>query len=339
MQWSNTLKPLSRGENLSRDQAYEAMVEVMAGRATPAQIAAFIVALRIKGETTDELTGLVQAMREASIRVSIDRPVLDIVGTGGDGFGTFNISTTAAFIAAGAGCTVAKHGNRSASSQCGSADVLEALGMVIDLEPAHTVELIEREHFGFFYARTYHPAMRHAGPVRSELGIPTVFNYLGPLTNPATAEHLALGVSDAAMAEKMVGVLANLGAQRALVFYGDDGLDELSTTGPSTIYDLAAGEVIRSVFDPTEAGLPRAAIADLLGGDPNVNAEILRNILAGEPGPRRDIAVLNAAAGIAAAGQADSIESAIPLAQVSIDSGAARTVLERVVIASQELAG
>ncbi len=210
---------------------------------------------------------------------------------------------------------------------------------MIDLEPAHTVELIEREHFGFFYARTYHPAMRHAGPVRSELGIPTVFNYLGPLTNPATAEHLALGVSDAAMAEKMVGVLANLGAQRALVFYGDDGLDELSTTGPSTIYDLAAGEVTRSVFDPTEFGLPRAAIADLLGGDPNENAEILRNILAGEPGPRRDIAVLNAAAGIAAAGQADSIESAIPLAQVSIDSGAARTVLERVVIASQELAG
>lgn len=337
MQWSNTLKPLSRGDDLTREQAFEAMTEVMAGRATPAQIAAFIVALRIKGETTDELTGLVEAMREASIRVTIDRPVLDIVGTGGDGIGTFNISTTAAFIAAGAGCTVAKHGNRSASSQCGSADVLEALGMVIDLEPARTVELIEQEGFGFFYARTYHPAMRHAGPVRSELGIPTVFNYLGPLTNPATAEHLALGVSDAAMAEKMVGVLANLGAQRALVFYGDDGLDELSTTGPSTIYDLAGGSVTRSVIDPADVGLERAAIEDLLGGDPGENVKILRRILDGELGPRRDIAVLNAAAGIAAAGRAESIRSAIPIAQDSIDSGAAQAVLDRVVEASKEL--
>ncbi len=337
MQWSATLKPLSQGGDLTREQAYEAMTEIMAGRATPAQIAAFIVALRIKGETTEELTGLVEAMREASVRVTVDRPVLDIVGTGGDGFGTFNISTTAAFIAAGAGCTVAKHGNRSASSKCGSADVLEALGVVIDLDPAATVQLVQEHGFGFFYARTYHPAMRHAGPVRSELGIPTVFNFLGPLTNPATAEHLALGVADASMAERMVGVLAHLGATRAFVFHGDDGLDELSTTGPSTIYELRDGIVERSTFDPADHGFAQARLDDLVGGDVAENVGILRRVLAGEPGLQRDIAVLNAAAGIAAAGRAESIADAIPTAEGSIDSGAAAQVLEKVVRASQDL--
>ncbi len=337
MQWSATLKPLSQGGDLTREQTFEAMTEIMAGRATPAQIAAFIVAIRIKGETTEELTGLVEAMREASVRVTVDRPVLDIVGTGGDGFGTFNISTTAAFIAAGAGCTVAKHGNRSASSKCGSADVLEALGVVIDLAPAATVQLVQEHGFGFFYARTYHPAMRHAGPVRSELGIPTVFNFLGPLTNPATAEHLALGVADSSMAERMVEVLDNLGAARAFVFHGDDGLDELSTTGPSTIYELRDGTIERSTFDPADHGLAQASLDDLVGGDVAENVGILRRVLAGEPGPQRDIAVLNAAAGIAAAGRAESIAEAIPTAEGSIDSGAAAQVLEKVVRASQDL--
>lgn len=337
MQWSATLKPLSQGRDLTRDQTYQAMTEIMAGRATPAQIAAFIVAIRIKGETTEELTGLVEAMREASVRVTVDRPVLDIVGTGGDGFGTFNISTTAAFIAAGAGCTVAKHGNRSASSKCGSADVLEALGVVIDLDPAGTVQLVQEYGFGFFYARTYHPAMRHAGPVRSELGIPTVFNFLGPLTNPATAEYLALGVADASMAERMIGVLANLGATRAFVFHGDDGLDELSTTGPSTIYELSDGTIERFTFDPADHGLAQAKLDDLVGGDVAENVGILRRVLAGEPGPQRDIAVLNAAAGIAAAGRAASIAEAIPTAEASIDSGAAGQVLEKVIRVSQDL--
>lgn len=339
MQWSSTLKPLSDGGDLTREQTHRAMTEIMAGRATPAQIAAFIVAIRIKGETTEELTGLVEAMREASIRVAVDRPVLDIVGTGGDGFGTFNISTTASFIAAGAGCAVAKHGNRSASSRCGSADVLEALGVIIDLSPAHTVQLVQEEGFGFFYARTYHPAMRHAGPVRSELGIPTVFNFLGPLTNPATAEYLALGVADPTMTERMIGVLANLGAQRAFVFHGDDGLDELSTTGPSIVYALADGTITGSEFDPADYGLARARTEDLIGGDVGENVAILRSVLAGEKGPKRDIAVLNAAAGIAATGRVASIGEAIPLAETSIDSGAARNVLERVVTVSQELDG
>ena len=337
MQWSSTLKPLSEGADLTRDQAHRAMTEIMSGRATPAQIAAFIVAIRIKGETTDELTGLVEAMREASIRVTIDRPVLDIVGTGGDGFGTFNISTTASFIAAGAGCTVAKHGNRSASSKCGSADVLEALGMVIDLEPAMTVQLIEQEGFGFFFARNYHPAMRHAGPVRSELGIPTVFNFLGPMTNPATAQHLALGVADPQMAEKMIGVLANLGAVRAFAFHGDDGLDELSTIGPSTLFEFNGGVIRKSTFEPADHGLKRAKLEDLVGGDAAENVTILRSVLAGEAGPRRDIAVLNAAVGIAAAGKAPSIADGIPLAEASIDSGAAEKVLQRVVTLSQEM--
>lgn len=338
MDWPPVLKLLSQRQDLSRDQAHDAMTAVMSGTATPAQIAAFIVALRIKGESTEELTGLVAAMREASIRVSIDRPVLDIVGTGGDGFGTFNISTCASLIAAGAGCAVAKHGNRSASSKCGSADVLEALGMVIDLAPDQTVKLIEEAGFGFFFARTYHPAMRHAGPVRSQLGIPTVFNFLGPLTNPATARHLALGTSDGQMAEKMVGVVANLGAEIAFVCHGDDGLDELSTTGPSTVHRYHDGETTVSRFDPKDFGIATSTMEDLVGGDAEENAALLIGVLDGEKGPRRDIAVVNAAMGIAATGRTATVGEAIPIAAEAIDSGAARNVLDEVVRISQGLA-
>lgn len=338
-EWTSALVPLSQGQDLSRALAEAAMTEIMLGRATSAQIAAFIVALRIKGESIDEMTGLVAAMREASVKVDVGVPVLDIVGTGGDRSGTFNISTTAAFIAAGAGAKVAKHGNRSASSQCGSADVLEALGVVLDLDPEATATLVRDEGFGFFFARNYHPAMRFAGPVRSELKIPTVFNFLGPLTNPAGAKHSAIGVSDSLMASKMIGVLANLGSVSAFVFHGEDGLDELTTTGPSQIYRLRNNEITQAEFTPEDFGVPRAQMADLQGGGVEENVDILRSILSGQQGPKRDIAVVNAAAGIVAAGLADGFSQGVAVANEAIDSGAAETALTNVVRRSQEFVG
>lgn len=337
--WSNVLEVLARGDDLPRDVAHAAMSRIMGGSATAAQIAAFIVALRIKGETLEEMTGLVAAMREASVRVDVGVDVVDIVGTGGDRSGTFNISTTAAFVAAGAGAKVAKHGNRSASSQCGSADVLEGLGMRIDLAPETTVAMIVEEGFGFFFARSYHPAMRHAGPVRSELGIPTVFNFLGPLTNPAGARHQAIGVSDPAMAEKMVGVLRNLGSESAFVFYGEDGLDELTTTGPSYIYRLKDGEITHAEWTPEDFGVDRARMEDLLGGDVLTNVAITRSVLSGEAGPKRDIVVVNASAGLVAAGLASGFAEGVAMAKHAIDSGAAAAVLDHVVARSQAAGG
>ena len=253
----------------------------MAGRATPAQIAALIVSLRIKGETVEEMTGLVEAMRAAAVAVDVGLPVVDTAGTGGDRSGTFNISTAAALVTAGAGVTVAKHGNRSASSRCGSADVLEGLGMVIDLPPEATVQLIRETGFGYLHAPLYHPAMRHAGPVRRELGIPTVFNFLGPLANPAGARRQALGVADAEMAERMVGALQLLGSEYAFVFYGEDGLDELTTTGTSFIYRLKDGEITHAEFTPEDFRVARAELADLAGGDVEENVRIIREVLAG----------------------------------------------------------
>jgi anthranilate phosphoribosyltransferase len=338
MHWPDVLSTLASGSDLTQAEAKEAMAAVMAGEATPSQIAAFIVALRIKGETVEEMTGLVESMREAAVRVDVGVPVVDVVGTGGDRSGTFNISTTAAFIAAGAGCTVAKHGNRSASSKCGSADVLEALGIVIDLEPEATVELIRETGFGFFYAPRYHPAMRHAGPVRKELGIPTVFNFLGPLANPAGATRMAVGVSDHKMAERMVGVLARLGAEYAFVVYGEDGLDEVTTTGPTFIYRLRDGEITHAEFTPEDFGVPRSQLGDLLGGDAVENTAITRDILGGVGGPKRDIAVVNAAAAIVAAGLAPGFVEAVEQAREAIDSGRAAEVLENVVERSRELA-
>lgn len=336
--WPAVLMPLSRGEALTREAAHAAMSEIMAGSASPAQIAAFIVALRMKGETTEEMTGLVAAMREASVKVDIGAEVVDIVGTGGDRSGTFNVSTTAAFVAAGAGAKVAKHGNRSASSQCGSADVLEGLGVVIDLAPEDTATLVREEGFGFFFARSYHPAMRHAGPVRSELGIPTVFNFLGPLTNPATARHMAIGVSDPAMAANMIGVLRNLGCESAFVFFGEDGLDELTTTGPSYIYRLKDGEITHAEFTPEDFGVARSSPADLLGGDVATNVAITRSVLSGDPGPKADIVVVNASAGLVAAGLADGFVDGVALARQSIESGEAARVLSRVAERSRQMA-
>ncbi|HJR90958.1 MAG TPA: anthranilate phosphoribosyltransferase [Acidimicrobiia bacterium] len=339
MEWPVVLDILTAGRDLTRHEARDAMTEVMEGRADPAQVAAFVVALRMKGESVEEMIGLVEALRTAAVPVPLDDPggLVDIVGTGGDRSHTFNISTTAAVIAAGAGARVAKHGNRAASSKCGSADVLEGLGMAIDLEPAAMASLVREERFGFFFAPLYHPAMRHAGPVRQALGIPTVFNVLGPLANPARARRYALGVADQGMAERMIEVLANLGAESAFVVHGEDGLDEVTTTGPTYILRLRDGEVTHAEFTPEDFGVPRSRAEDLLGGDVDRNVEIVRAVLAGEHGPHRDAAVINAAVGIVAAGVAEGFGEGVAAARSAIDSGAAAAVLERVVERSQAL--
>jgi anthranilate phosphoribosyltransferase len=327
--WPAVLDRLISGSDLSRDEAYSVMNEIMEGNASESQIAGFLVALRVKGETSEEMTGLVDAMVDASVTVDVGEPVVDSVGTGGDGFGTFNISTTAAFIAAGVGVKVAKHGNRAASSKTGSADVLEALGFDLEMAPDDTVAMIREVGFGFLFAPRYHPAMRHAGPVRSSLGIRTVFNFLGPLTNPAGAKLMSVGTADRRMASLMIEVLKNRGAERAFVFYGEDGLDELTTTGPSFIYRLRNGEVTTAEFTPEDFGVRRAGIDDLKGGSAAENVEILLGILDGVPGPKRDIAVVNAAPAIVVAGLADGFVEAVDLANESIDSGGARAVLDR----------
>ncbi len=340
MDWSHVLELLTSGRGLTRQQAREAMTEIVEGRADPANIAAFVVALRMKGETHEEMTGLVEGLKEAAVPVPIEDPadLVDIVGTGGDRSFTFNISTTAAFIAAGAGASVAKHGNRAASSRCGSADVLEGLGMVIDLEPADMARLIIEERFGFFYAPRYHPGFRHAGPIRKALGIPTVFNFLGPLANPVGVRRYALGVSDQRMAERMIRVLSLLGAESAFVVHGEDGLDEVTTSGPTYIYRLRDGEITHAQFTPEDFGIRRSKLADLAGGDVADNVRILRGILEGEKGPRRDAAIVNAAVGLVAAGIAEGFVEGVEVATESVDSGAAAEVLERVVKRSQELA-
>ena len=315
------------------------MTEVMSGRATPAQIAGLIVSLRLKGETVEEMSGLVEAMRSAAVTANLGRDdAVDIVGTGGDRSGTFNISTTASFIAAGAGVPIAKHGNRSMSSKCGSADVLEAMGVVIDLPVEKNEQLFADTGYAFFLAPVYHPAMRFAGPVRRELGIATVFNFLGPLSNPAGTKHYAIGVSDGRMAERMIRVLDTLGSERAFVFYGEDGLDELTLSGPSNIWRLVNGEVSHAWYSPEDFGVSPAPISAVLGGDVEENVAITRGVLSGTPGPKRDIAVINAAAGIVASGATDDFEDAATKAAQAIDSGAALHVLESVVARSRELA-
>ena len=331
MNWSEILGKLTAGENLSRSEARAALDDIMSGRATPAQTSAFLVSLRVKGETTEEMAGLVETMRAVGVRVSIGEPVVDTAGTGGDRSGTFNISTTAALIAAGAGAKVAKHGNRSASSKCGSADVLEALGVGIELDPEHTAEMVREVGFGFFFAPRYHPAMKYVVPIRQQLGIPTVFNFLGPLTNPAGATRQLIGVYDSRMAERMISVLLRLGTERALVIHADDGLDEVSVSGPTRGFQLADGEVTPVVFTPEDFGVDPADVSELVGGDADTNAAILRSVLAGETGPRRDAAVANAAATLLVAGLAETPAEGARSAARSIDSGAAAAVLDKVV--------
>ncbi|MDE0132847.1 MAG: anthranilate phosphoribosyltransferase [bacterium] len=331
MNWSEVLGKLTAGENLSRSEARAALDDIMGGQATPAQTSAFLVSLRIKGETTEEMAGLVETMRAVGVRVSIGEPVVDTAGTGGDRSGTFNISTTAALIAAGAGAKVAKHGNRSASSKCGSADVLEALGVGIELDPEQTAEMVTEAGFGFFFAPRYHPAMKYVVPIRQQLAIPTVFNFLGPLTNPAGATRQLIGVYDSKMAKRMIGVLSRLGTERALVVHADDGLDEVSVSGPTRGFNLADGEVTPVVLTPEDFGVDRADVSELIGGDAETNAAILRSVLAGETGPRRDAAVANAAATLMVAGLAQTPAEGALSAARSIDSGAAGAVLDRVI--------
>ena len=338
MDWPAILGKTASGTDLSRDEARDAMSEIMAGAATPAQISALIVSLRMKGETVDEMTGLVEAIKTAAVPVPIeDDGLVDVVGTGGDRSGTFNISTTAAVIAAGAGVRIAKHGNRSSSSKCGSADVLEALGVTIDLPVEANLALLAETGFAFFFAPLYHPSFRHAGHVRRELGIATVFNFLGPLANPAGARRQAVGVSDRRMAERVIGVLSNLGSEYSFVFSGDGGVDEITTSGPTVIYRLRDGEVTHAEFTPADFGVERAELAEIQGGEVAENAAIVRAVLEGVPGPHRDAALINTAPALVVAGLAPGFVEAVDLARRAIDTGAAATLLERVVAGGRAL--
>jgi anthranilate phosphoribosyltransferase len=336
--WPAVLGPLTAGHDLTAEQASAAMAEILAGDATSAQIAAFIVALRIKGETIEEMAGLLDAMDAAAEHValaSVD-DVVDIVGTGGDRSHSINVSTIASFVVAGAGARVCKHGNRAASSLCGAADVLEALGVVIDLGPEGVARCIEDAGMGFCFAPRFHAAMRHAVPTRRELGIPTVMNFLGPLANPARVHRHLVGVSDPRMAEKMAGVLRARGSKRALIVYGHDGLDELTTTTTSSVVELGEdGEIRRYEVDPAAYGLATSDPAQLRGGDPAHNSAATRRVLEGEPGPHRDVVVLNAAAALVAAGFAPDLAEGLNVAAAAIDDGRATAALEGLVRASK----
>jgi anthranilate phosphoribosyltransferase len=342
--WPGVLGRVARGEDLGAEEAGAALSEVLFGRATPSQIAAYIFGLRCKGETAQEMTGLVRAMLAASERVEVgpelSARLIDTCGTGGDRSGTINVSTIAALVVAGAGVPVCKHGGRAASSQAGSADVLEALGVVIDLGPEGVAACIAEAGIGFCFAPRYHPAMRYAGPTRAELGVATAFNFLGPLANPARVTRQVVGVGDPAMATRMAAVLAGNGSTHVLVVYGADGLDELSTTGPSTVVEWQGegtdGETRSYTVDAASLGLGRAELADLRGGDAQANAVLARRVLDGERGPHRDIVVLNAAAGLVVAGVAADLGEGLALATTAVDDGRAAECLARLVVTSQE---
>jgi anthranilate phosphoribosyltransferase len=328
--WPALLRALIGRQALTAEQAAWAMNEIMEGAATPAQIAGFGVALRAKGETAAEMSGLAASMLRHATPISIPGPVTDLVGSGGDGAQSVNVSTMATIVAASAGVPMVKHGNRAASSACGAADVLEELGVVIDLPAPATEALFAETGVAFLFAALYHPSLRHAGPVRAQLGVPTAFNYLGPLTNPARPSSLAVGVADPRMGPVLAGVYAARGVS-ALVFHGGV-LDELSTTGPSTVWIAADGAVTETSFDPASLGLPRATLDDLRGGNPAHNAAVARAVLAGQAGPVRDIVLLNAAAAIAAAeglGAVAAARTADPAATAAATSEAlAKTLSE-----------
>ncbi|MCC6793892.1 MAG: anthranilate phosphoribosyltransferase [Candidatus Hydrogenedentes bacterium] len=329
----DALNKFLNGEHLSRKEAASVMDLIMSGEVTAAQMAAFLVAIRFKGETVEEIAGFAETMRAKATKVTTARrPLVDTCGTGGDRAGTFNISTTAAFVVAGAGVAVAKHGNRSASSLCGSADVLETLGVNVNATPEQVGHCIDEIGIGFLFARTLHTAMKHVGPVRQELKIRTVFNFLGPLTNPANADGQVIGVPDPKLGDKLAEVLTLLGTRRAFVVSGSDGLDEITLTGPTHIAESHHGTVTKYEITPETAGLQRASGEELLGGDAQVNAVILRDVLSGKIGPHRDIVLLNAAAGILAShdGEADW-RGAVKKASESIDSGAALAKLDALV--------
>jgi anthranilate phosphoribosyltransferase len=332
--WPAVLGPLLRREDLSADQAAAALAEIFEGNAAPAQIAAFITLIHAKGETVDELAGMVRTMLDFAEPIPIDADLLDTCGTGGSAqrrTGAFNVSTIASFVVAGAGAKIAKHGGRAASATSSSADVLTELGVAIELDAAGVARCVEEAGMGFCFAPRFHPAAKHAAPVRRELGVPTMFNFINPLANPARPTRQVVGVSDPSLAEKMLGVLQANGATRAMVLYGHDGLDELTTTTTSTILELRDDEVRSFEVDPSALGLRSRSVEAPRGGDAAANAELARRVLGGEPSPHRDIVLLNASAGIVVAGLADDLSAGFERARASLDEGRAATVLERLV--------
>lgn len=329
---------ISRRVDLTREQSAQAMRALMSGEASPVLVSALLMGLRVKGETIEEITGFAEVMREMAIPIVPKRkPLIDIVGTGGDHSGSFNISTTSAFVAAGAGIAVAKHGNRSATSRCGSADVLEALGVNIDASPEKVVRCIDEVGIGFLFARSLHTAMRHVAPIRSELrSTRTIFNVLGPLTNPARAPGLSVGVFDRALVEPLAHVLGNLGAHHAFVAWGSDGLDEISLSGPTLMAEVLDGKVTTYEMTPEKVGLTSVPREALAGGSPKDNAALLRGVLEGTAGPRRDVVLLNAAAGIRAGNDSLDWPQALDIARESIDSGAALRTLDALIRVSND---
>ncbi len=328
---------LVSGQSLTMEQAVQVMEEIMSGEATPAQFGAFVTALRIKGESVEEIAGLATVMRARATPVKVSEPTVDTCGTGGDAFGTFNISTTAVFVVAGAGLKVAKHGNRAITSKCGSADVLEALGVKIDLDAEGVQQCLERVGIGFMFAPIFHPAMKYAVTPRREIGIRTVFNILGPLTNPAGAQSQVIGVSDGTIARKMAQVLQKLGCRHALVVHGEDGMDEVSISGETTIWELRGDALSSYTIAPEELGFNRATIEDIKGGTTSDNATMLRDILQGKEGPRCDVVLINAAAGIVAGDLGENLADGVELARETIDSGRALQKLEQFIEVSQSL--
>ncbi len=344
LSWPALISQLVKGESLAPQSAAWAMNEIMDGAATPSQIAGFGIAMRMKGETPAEVDGMASAMLTHATPLSLPGRLVDLVGTGGDRAKTVNISTMGTIVAAAAGARMAKHGNRAASSACGTADVLEALGVVIDLPPSATEKLAQETGVVFLFAPLYHPALRHTAVPRRELGVPTVFNFLGPVANPARPQAQAIGVADPRMGPVLAGVLARRGCS-ALVFHGDDGLDELTTTSPSTVWVVRDGEIAETRFDPASIGIPRCGPDDLIGGDPAHNAGVVRALLAGERGPVRETVLLNAAAALVAeagAPEVGALDSALAdgyaRAGAVVDSGAAAALLDRWIAVSRRLA-
>ena len=344
LSWPDVLATLSRRESLTTEQAEDTLRVVLAGEATPAQVGAFLTLLHAKGETSDEVTGLARAMVDAAVPCPLPSDkgtvVMDLVGTGGDRLASINVTTLASFITAGCGVPVCKHGNRAASSSVGTADVLEALGVAIEVGPEGVARCVAEAGMGFCFAQRFHPAMRFVGPVRKELGVPTVFNFLGPLTNPARTRHQLVGVSDPAMAPIMAGVFGATGSRRSFIVHADDGLDELSVTSPADVLEVRGDgsghfEVSSWRVDPARLGIAPATMADLKGGDAAFNARVIRSVLEGEAGPRRDIGVLNAAAALMVAGRVDDLAAGMALAAESLDSGRALGVLDALVATSQ----
>ena len=325
------------GQPLTMEEASSVMREIMEGEATPAQLGAFLTALALKGETTQEIAGMARVMREMALRVDVDGELVDTVGTGGDGKNTFNISTATAFIAAGAGLKVAKHGNRAASGSCGSADVLEALGVQIELSPVAVAQCINEVGVGFMFAPAFHPAMRHAGPVRREIGIRTVFNILGPLTNPAGAQTQLLGVAFPELGGIMAEVLGLLGSHHAMIVHGAGGLDEISLSGDTSVWEVRGGQVEEWTLRLEDTGLPETPIEAIRGGSKEENAATMRRLFQGEQGPVRDMVLLNSAGVLMVGDKAETIRLGVEMSAGIIDSGAALAKLDQMVEVTQRL--